>query len=169
MALTVDDFNRDHTRGQGTVRSSRGIQEGRVQRIALLALIFVAAGLSAQAQASSAKGSSCQHPYRAHWIVPRSASGEYNSRMFGPAVGGDIHYIKIRGEYRTLGTEVGYFNASWRPGVKHLHLKVCWARLTFDYRKSITLHYWQPTPLEIQYNPEHEKRHVTSFVVTAAR
>jgi hypothetical protein len=89
---------------------------------------------------------------------------------------GDTNVIKVTAAYlgppASNALAAGRFKASWKPEVRGL--KVCEARITFSYRKSLISHQWHPHPVTVLYNTEAEHNHValdriTSLVVKAAR
>ncbi len=114
----------------------------------------------------STKGSSCAHPYRVEWVVYKNGK-EFTHRWFGPETKGDTSFITVHGNYDAIGLETGYFHASWKPRVGGL--KLCLARLTFDYREPYVSHQWHPSSVAIFYDPHAEHKYIASFVVTAAR
>jgi hypothetical protein len=142
-----------------------------------------AAAQARPATISSTKGSSCAHPYRVFWLVtlvkgkegvearglPQELKGVSISNKTPGEMAGDTSVIKAGAKYFASGHEtptLAYFGASWKPVVSGL--KVCTARITFDYRAPLVSHEWHRHPLLIPFNPTAEDL-VTSVVITAAR
>ena len=148
------------TNGRGALLPQGGIT--RRLALALCVVNIVAGSLTAGATASSgAKGSSCAHPYRVHWDVPQGhLEGRYPEEMLG-----DTRYIKARAHGVTVSFTDAYMEFSWAPRVPGL--KLCQARITFDWRKPLVSHQWHRQFVKVPKNPD--RGYVLSFVVTAAR
>jgi hypothetical protein len=134
-----------------------------------LALALPASALGGSA--TSAKGSSCAHPYRVFWLIPGKVIPNIDRGHKVPGeMDGDTSVIKVTAAYLgppgSNALAAGRFTASWKPEVRGL--KVCEARITFSYRKPLISHQWHRHPVTILYNAEADDS-ITGLVVKAAR